>query len=437
MVRQLIHIFAQSAESSFLGVTVFVGMALFVFGFLNYETGGRFIEAIQKHRRWQPVIGAFLGVTPGCGGAIFVMPLFIRGSVSFGTVIATLVATAGDSAFVMISVLPFHFIAISAISFVTAVVTGYIVDYLNLGDRLGLTRRRPALPEELDRMNREADHLAQELACDSIKGCQLHHINHIGHEEGDEIDVALHHTLKGLPDPRSLAARLTRPGAFVYWGILTVGLILGVLLLFQVDINDLGVQNLALMVGVPGTMLSIALVLGEKKLFADDSHEETEAKLMSFRETLVHTAHETAFAGTWVFVAFVIYELAVMLSGGGDYAQGEIVMQNIMTSAGLTAVIIGALVGLVPGCGLQILYVTLFLKGWFPFAALVANAISQDGDALFPLLALDKKSSAWATVITTIPALAVGLALYVLETQTGILDVFKIEVKQVMMTGAG
>jgi hypothetical protein len=50
-----------------------------------------------------------------------------------------------------------------------------------------------------------------------------------------------------------------------------------------------------------------------------------------------------------------------------------------------------------------------------PFAALFANAISQDGDALFPLLVLDRKSSLWATIITTIPAIVFGLIIYYIE----------------------
>jgi hypothetical protein len=47
-----------------------------------------------------------------------------------------------------------------------------------------------------------------------------------------------------------------------------------------------------------------------------------------------------------------------------------------------------------------------------PFSALAANAISQDGDALFPLLAIDMKAAIVATIYTTIPALIVGAALY-------------------------
>jgi hypothetical protein len=45
----------------------------------------------------------------------------------------------------------------------------------------------------------------------------------------------------------------------------------------------------------------------------------------------------------------------------------------------------------------------------------VANAISQDGDTLFPLIAMDIRSALWATAITTVPALIFGVPLYYLE----------------------
>ena len=49
------------------------------------------------------------------------------------------------------------------------------------------------------------------------------------------------------------------------------------------------------------------------------------------------------------------------------------------------------------------------------FPALAANAISQDGDALFPLLVRHRLASLWATLHTTIPALILGLALMILD----------------------
>jgi hypothetical protein len=56
----------------------------------------------------------------------------------------------------------------------------------------------------------------------------------------------------------------------------------------------------------------------------------------------------------------------------------------------------------------------VYAEGAIPFSALTANAISQDGDALFPLIAIDKKAAVVASIYTTVPALAVGVLLHVL-----------------------
>jgi ABC-type nitrate/sulfonate/bicarbonate transport system permease component len=79
--------------------------------------------------------------------------------------------------------------------------------------------------------------------------------------------------------------------------------------------------------------------------------------------------------------------------------------------AGVGAVMLAAFVGLIPGCGPQIIAITAYVQGIVSFPALVANAISQDGDALFPLLVRHKAASIWATIHTTLPAIIIGLAL--------------------------
>ena len=50
---------------------------------------------------------------------------------------------------------------------------------------------------------------------------------------------------------------------------------------------------------------------------------------------------------------------------------------------------------MIPGCNAQIIFVSLYIRDLVPFSALLANTISQDGDALFPLIAIDKKASVW------------------------------------------
>lgn len=50
-----------------------------------------------------------------------------------------------------------------------------------------------------------------------------------------------------------------------------------------------------------------------------------------------------------------------------------------------------------------------------PFSPLTANAIGQDGDALFPLIAIDRRVAIVASIYTTIPALVVGVLLHLLS----------------------
>ncbi|SHK15126.1 putative manganese transporter [Paramaledivibacter caminithermalis] len=414
MLKDIIEIILESAENSFLQVGVFVGAVLLLFGYIDYKKSGEFVRKIEQSKKWQPVLGAFLGLTPGCGGAIFVMPLFVKGKVSFGTVVSTLIATMGDSAFVIISTLPFHYLLVSILSFIAAIITGYIVDYYKVGDKL-LARMKRLPKEDLQKIHKKADHMTQNYECSNLKGCKDELICHIGHDEGDEIDLALHHKVKGHQEYNSLGYRFTHEGYRVYWLMISIGLILGIALLFQVDVNSLFIPNLGVVIGIGGTLFSIMLMIMGRKFLQDETHEEAELKVMSLKETIIHSAQETAFVSTWVYVAYLIYELSIFGLGGGNYVAGEAIMTGVMTSAGLMAVIIGALIGLIPGCGPQVIFVALFTKGMIPFAALLANAISQDGDALFPLLAIDRRSSLWATVITTIPAIILGVIIYYME----------------------
>ena len=99
---QALEILVVSMRDAFLAVTVFVAAMILLFSWLQFITAGRFVVWIRENRSLQPVIGAMMGLTPGCGGAIIVMPMYARGYVTYGTVIATLIATLGDAAFVLI-----------------------------------------------------------------------------------------------------------------------------------------------------------------------------------------------------------------------------------------------------------------------------------------------------------------------------------------------
>ncbi|NLN17870.1 MAG: arsenic efflux protein [Firmicutes bacterium] len=412
MIDNLLTILLESAEASFIEVTVFVGAVLLLFGYIDYLQSGAFVEAIERSKRYQPLIGALLGIIPGCGGSILLVTLYIKDTVTFGTVVATLVATAGDAAFVILTQAPRLFLLITFYCFLAGVAAGYLVDYLKIGD---FVKKRRAVKEaaDLKEEHKEVEAALDELYCDNPVSCRSRQLRHVGHEEGDEIDLALHHATP--LDPGSLGYRITHNAYFVFWGFIAVGLVLGVLDLMQVDINRLpGIPNLGIIIGVVGTVVTILYTILSRRFLQAQSHEDAEHKLFSLEETFIHNAQETAFVGAWVFAAYVAYELAVLVTGG------EQVLLDAMTSTGLAAVLLGTLVGAIPGCGPQVIFVSLYLKGVFPFAAMLANSISQDGDALFPLIAMDRRAAFWATVVTTIVAVIVGLLTYFIEAGLGL-----------------
>ena len=401
MFREVLKLIIHSAGNAFVEVTVFVGAVLLLFGYVNYKLSGKLVDKIKQAKNAQVVIGSLLGLTPGCGGAIFVVSLFPTGIVSFGTVVATLIATMGDSAFVLMSVMPFKYILVSILSFAVAIIVGYIVDYFDFDSKLlGELKSKIKLSTEVH--HNELDHSTAPST-------------HIGHNEGDELDLILHHTIKGHQPPDTLGYRFTHNAYGFYWIMIALGLILGILDLFQVDLSNMSVPNLSTIFGTIGTVLSVIMMIMGKKFIRDDTHEESELKLLDLKETIIHNAQETAFVGTWVFLAYLAYELFVLALGKGSYIIGTETIASFLTQTGLTAVIIGVLLGIIPGCGSQIIFVTLYTRNLIPFAALLANAISQDGDALFPLIAIDKKSAFWSTVFNTIPAFMVGLLAYYIE----------------------
>lgn len=395
MAGQWLDVLLTSATGAFLQVGVFVGGLLLLFGYINYRTTGGLIRAIERHRKWQPVIGALLGASPGCGGAIFVMPLFMRRIVTFGSLVATLVATMGDASFVVISKAPSRALIIHIVSFVLGVITGYVVDALGIGR--GLIEAEAGAPSA-------AEDEAEDAGPAPIRGEATEgRVPHISHEAGDAVHEALHPP--GEARPEDLGYKLVHQGYLFYWVVVVLGFIAGVVLLTQRSIDDWLPIRLEAAIGIAGTVVSILLMVASRHFLGDDTHHEHEEKQSSLRETFIHNASETAFTTTWVFVAYVAYGSLVLIIGPEH-------VEAAFLSAGLLAVIMGAIVGLVPGCGPQIVFVTLYCQGFVPFSAVLANAISQDGDALFPVLAMHRRTALLATVVTTVPALVIGVIAY-------------------------
>lgn len=117
-------------------------------------------------------------------------------------------------------------------------------------------------------------------------------------------------------------------------------------------------------------------------------------------------AEETAFISVWVIAAFLAFEYAVVF-GGLDLATWFAAIAPLLP-------LIGVLIGFIPGCGPPLLITTLYINGVAPFSALIGNAISNDGDALFPAIAVNPRAAIMATLYSGIPALVVAYGFFFL-----------------------
>ena len=119
-----------SASDAYIAVSSFVGVTLLIFVFLEKRNFNlqRFIE---KNKNYEIPTSAFLGVIPGCGGAIIVMTQYTRGKISFGSVVATLTATMGDAAFLLIAKKPLIGLFVLLTGFFVGIVSGILVNLLH------------------------------------------------------------------------------------------------------------------------------------------------------------------------------------------------------------------------------------------------------------------------------------------------------------------
>lgn len=370
-------IFMSSAEEAFLHVGSMIGFFIILFGYINYKTNENFTYIITKNRKLQPLLGALIGAIPGCGGSLAIIPLYIQGKLSFGAIVASLIASMGDAAFILISANFKVYLIVTIVGLITGILTGYIVDILNLEDILNLRKHKVAT-------------FTRGNCCD------------YNNKLNDSKKITQNNKL------HKLSYIITHKiGYKVYLLILFIGFIFMLIAHSGIENEFIhSIHELEEILAILGILSSIIYTLSFKMISKNYNVEKDNRS--SLKNILINGVAEISFVITWIFIAYAVYDFIVILIGGEQY------IANLVLYAGIGSVLIGALLGLIPGCGVQILLMSFYLKGHLPLGAVIANSISQDGDALFPILALDKKSALWASIITTIPAILVGMVVYII-----------------------
>ena len=406
-LREVLNIFVGAWREGFVQVSGFVGATILLFSLVQYRFDGRITSWLEENERAQPLAGALLGVTPGCGGAIIAMPLYIRGTVSFGTVVAALAATAGDSAFVILALAPEAALYAYGLAFISAILFGYAIDFGGLGvgrvDRLVDRMSRPVTDGGFATTNVAAGGPSvPEYGGPDSHDHDSEHAHGHDHDHGSDLPSY-------LPESR-LLERVSHGIHVLWWIVLAGALVAGVMYLAQGAAEPEWVltptyDGLFTISGLLGTTLSFYLYFVGRHYIGQGEAGRVRDSFENLYNTFQHAAMETAMVTVWVIGGYLLYEYGLLLTG--------VDIQGLAAAAGVLAPIAGAMLGLIPGCAAHIVFAQLYaVEEAIPFSALVANAISQDGDALFPLMAIDMKAAIVATIYTTIPGVITGVLVY-------------------------
>ena len=86
-----------------LEITALVFAMMVAIDFFNVKIKGKLQRITGDVGLKQYIITNFLGVIPGCFGSFMNVSLYMHGTVSFGAITGSMIATSGDTAFNMIA----------------------------------------------------------------------------------------------------------------------------------------------------------------------------------------------------------------------------------------------------------------------------------------------------------------------------------------------
>ena len=359
-MHDFLDLFLDVLRNSIL-ITGLVIIMMLMIEYVNIHSHGKWFTKLRQNRFGQVVLGAGLGIIPGCMGGFAAVSMYSHKLLSFGALIAMMIASSGDEAFVMLAMIPKEALLLMGILFAIAILAGWLVDRFT-----------------------KPNNKAQQEGCED--GYQIH----------DEDD---HH---GTHKPEKASLRNMKHASAE-----RIALLLGVILFIvalafgmleheheheeavhtQLNIFDEYWMNLIFAI----VSLFVVWFIARAPEHVVKEH---------LWEHIIRKHFLSIFL--WTFGALLVIQV------GLHYFDIETLISNNIPWMILLAV----LVGIIPESGPHLLFVTLFATGTVPFSVLLASSISQDGHASLPLLAESKRGFLKAKIVNIFVAALFGYLCY-------------------------
>ena len=382
------NIILEALKNSIL-ITGLVMVMMLLIEYVNIRSHGESFKKLKKSPVKQVVLAALLGLIPGCIGGFAVVSLFTHNLLSFGALVAMMIASSGDEAFVMLALIPKTAVILFVVLFVIGVVAGIIVDKFYKGSKRPFPAEEFRLHDECchEKHNHSEHHPVQVTKRSMTKeriiimagiaifivaviaGILEHdHASH-AHEAAPAAVVEMHDHNHGHEGDHihDLAEVTQEEHGF--------------------DIFSERWMNLRF-AGVRIFLLFLTARAGDHFI---REHLWGHVVKKHFKSIFL-----------WTFGALLVIHFGMQFLDIEHW-----LMDNIFLM-----IVIAVLIGIIPESGPHMVFITLFAGGLIPFSVLLASSIAQDGHTALPLLAESKKGFVLAKAINILIGLVIGTAVH-------------------------
>lgn len=351
-MTEIVDIFLDALRNSIL-VSGLVVVMMMLIESMNITSKGDFFSGLRRSRIGQVVVSAALGAVPGCMGGFASVSLYTHGIISFGALVAMMVASSGDEAFVMLAMMPDKAWWIFLVLLAIAIAAGLLTDLFY----------KPK----------------KELAACCEPSYAIHDED-VPHQHGDR-----HHSAKRIVMLLGVVAFV----AALLLGLLDHDHAAEEVVPAHASFNLLSEEWMYWLFGALSVIVLAVL------LFGNDHFVE---------EHLWHhiVVRHLPSVFMWTFGVLLV------LGFGLRYLD----ISSWINSNTVLMIILATLVGIIPESGPHLIFVTLYAAGVVPFPVLLASCISQDGHASLPLLAESKSGFVRAKLLNCAVALVAAFAAY-------------------------
>ena len=369
-------------------ITGLVVIMMLMIEYFNIQSKGQWFAKLKGSGIKQIILGAALGLIPGCIGGFATVSLFTHRLISFGALIAMMICSSGDEAFVILAMIPQKAPLLFGALFLIGITCGIIVDKFikrpiasscpdgyeihdGGADKLPSLFKLSSYKEGLRKPSEErliilvgiilfiftvaGGYLEHDHGAHAADAVNTAHALHAGHSHTGHSEHVHSHFCDSTTHAHIGLNLLSERWIHVIFAIFSI-----ITVLFTATAKEHFIKDHIWGHVIKKHMLSIFL---------------------------------------WTFGALLVCQIGIM----------HLDIQHWISNNMFLVLLLAVVVGLIPESGPHLVFVTLFAQGIIPFYVLLVNSMVQDGHTTLPLLAESKSAFFKAKLINMAAGLLVGL----------------------------